>query len=1135
VSAADPSPGIRVGRVSDFRGLSELYNSRSESDRTLFHPFPGGPLAPFVFLILLTIQGLFGLLVRLVPSWGFVFVVYAGERHGTIDGFVYLRVRRRTPAGLVANIGTQVGPRARGKGVGPRMILALATEARRRGVSQIETQAYAWNTSSLRMGEKLGFHEPADPAVARRPSPRGVVVTHILDLDTLPPLEPEVAPKRPDWNGFRLGQVSDFWALGRLYTSRDETDRRLFHPLPNGRWVAPFVFLVLLVVQSLRRVLIHVRPGWAFAFVVYTGVDGRTIDGFVYLRGRHRTTNGFAANIGTQVGPRARGKGVGPLLIKGLIDVAQSIGISRFETEAYEQNTASIRMCEKVGFHLVDEPPEHRIQNRFGPEVRLEMDLPARSGTASLPGLAPSPPSAPRWVHALTALALFAAFAAIVAIRLQVLFGYPYPPGGDVAEQLYWSHIWLGTAFPSQVSRWWIPPVYIWTVYIPFTHLFPLFTGQRLLMGVVPALLLFPAYFLLREARVNRPFSVFGASLLALAAPVSLMVTWNAGYNLFGMFCALIFFTGLIGALRTHRGGYILVAALGFGLTAGAHDLSFAFLCLGTVLGALLAFLLLRDRRATGRTLALVALGGAFCAAPFALVYVTLTAQTSNVGGAVTSSALNALANEFFPFVWSGGTVWNALVEVDTAAAILGVVALLVTRLRRPETPVLLGILLSGTLLSAAYPQLPERGLYFVPLGAYPMIAVLLQVVYEYASGRAKKVAVPAVAGAPAPSPVPSAPDPARPRRRLRPFLVGGVAVVVMAVLLVANAQQSITTMNGGEQFYQELSAQDLPALNWLAHNTSGDAAVYTPEAGLEKWVWGYANRQSYAPQPLSLQDTTLSYDATYSSDLVALGQYVSTDAYLAVAQNAPAPIGTPIIYLHTQYYWTMLFNTASSNISLTFTVGGQKVDASLGTAVLLAYQAATPCAGCTGDDLTFTWPGAPFNVTEETNLSGETVSIGWAVEGPATLDGVNLTTYIAPPDFGTAHTSVLDAKSTGSLTDRFAYESDAFSVSFHGTGASFSQERLSDKWDQLSFSGKNVLRIVFAGLTPYGGSPTGTTDTASVWGSLGVAYVLTNYYDSVPGFGYLMYLRCTTPGEEPGTNITQVFESGGLYVFAIT
>jgi RimJ/RimL family protein N-acetyltransferase len=1148
VTVPDPAGGIRVGRVSDFRALGVLYASRSESDRALFHPFPGGRwLATFVFLTLLVLQRLFPLLVRIIPSWGFAFVVDPGDEPGTIDGFVYLRVRRRGPTGYVANIGTQVGPRARGKGVGPRMILALADEARRRGVAQIETQAYAWNSSSLRMGEKIGFHEPADPALARHQTPRGEVITHILDLLPAPAAvsggtggpargAAPTAPAPGVWEGLRVARISDFWELGTFYASRDAPDRRLFHPFPDGRWVAPWAFLALLILQRFRGVLRHLAPRWVFSFVVYTGEPTGGIDGFVYLRVRRRISTGLVANIGTQVGPRARGKGVGPRLIVALTGVARTQGISRFETEAYEQNAASIRMCEKVGFRLVDEPPSERVVNRYGPEVRLVMDLPPRSATAP----PPTPvPATPRWQQGATALALLVTFGVIALLRLELLFSYPYPPGGDVAEQLYWSHIWLGTAFPSQVTIWWIPPVYILSVYVPFTHLFPLFTGQRLLMGIVPALLLFPAYFLLRNSEVNRTFSLFGAALLALAAPLSLMVTWNAGYNLFGMFCALIFFAGLVSALRTHRRSAMAVAALGFGLTAGAHDFTFAFLCLGFVWVAILAFVLLPGRRATGRTLLWVTIGGAVCAAPFALVYLTLTAQTSNVGGAITSAAINGLVQEFFPFVWGGGSTWSTLIEVDTLLSALGVVALLAARHRKPEAPVLLGILLSGTTLSAAYPQLPERGLYFVPLGVYPMVAILFQVIWDVLTRRRAASTTPAPspgpgtpATVPASAPVGSPRPPGRPTARFA--IVGAVAVLIMGVLLVANAQQSLAVMNAGEVYYDELSAEDIPALNWLAHNTSSTSAIYTPEAGLEKWIWGYSNRQSYAPQPLSLQDTTLSLQATYLGDVAALGQYVSTDPYLAVAENSPAPIGTPLIYLHSQYYWTLLFSTAAENISLTANVNGTVVEANLANAVVLSQTATTPCATCTGEDIDFTWPGAPFTALEQTNLSGQSVSIYWKLAG-ATLEGVNLTTYVTPPDFGTIHSVIPHAVNATALTDHFSFEGDGFSVAFKGTQATFSQEKLSTGWDEVQCASKDLLKFVFAGLVAYGSSPAATTNSAVVLGTLGVDYILTNYYDSVPGFGYLVYLRCVATGEDPGANITEVFQSGGIYIFAIS
>jgi RimJ/RimL family protein N-acetyltransferase len=1143
VTAPGPAGGIRVGRVSDCRALAALYASRSESDRTLFHPFPGGRwLSGAVFFLLLLAQRLFPLLVRLNPSWGFAFVVYAGDTGRGVDGFVYLRVRRRSKRGLVANIGTQVGPGARGKGVGPRMILAIAAEARRRGVAQIETQAYAWNSSSLRMGEKLGFYEPADPKVARQETPRGVVITHILDLDGRPPDQGTVGPRAtsiipgsapPVVDPIRPARLSDFRALARLYNSRDENDRTLFHPFPGGRWLVPWVFFTLLVVQRLAKGLIRLRPGWAFAFVVHPAEQRGWIDGFVYLRARRRVPGGYVANIGPLVGPSARGKGVAPRLIARLIGIAQELRITQFEAEAYEKNTPSIRMFEKVGFRILDSPPGLRVPNRFGLEVRLTMDVP--------PPLPPAPGTTPAWVRPTTALALLATFVVIVLLRIQILFSYPYPPGGDVAEQLYWSHIWLGTAFPSQVSPWWIPPVYLFTVYIPFTHLFPLFTGQRLLMAVVPALLLFPSYFLLRESEVNRPFSLFGATLLALAAPLSLMVTWNAGYNLFGMFCALIFFAGLVGALRTRRRNYLIVAAVGFGLTAGAHDFTFAFICLGFIWVGVLALLLLPGRRATGRTLGLIAIGGAICASPFALVYLTLTAQTSNVGGAVTSAMIDSLVQGIFPFVWTGGSLWSTLVYVDTLISILGILALLVGRLHRPETPVLLGILLSGATLSAAYPQLPERGLYFVPLGVYPMVAVLFQVVWDFTTRprAARKAAATGPSTAPVPSSPPATdPTPAPPVRRRRPvakWIVGGVALAIMATLLVANAQESLEQMQSGEQFYAELSAQDLPALNWLAHNTSRTAAVYTPEAGLEKWIWGYANRQSFAPQPLSLQDTTLSYQATFLADMAALGEYVSNDPYLAVAENSPSPIGTPLIYLHSEYYWTLLFSTEADNVSLTATVGGQVVQANLANAVVLNETTTTPCAGCTGQDFDLTWHGAPFTALEELNLSGENLSIYWALTG-ATLDQVNFSTYLTPPDFGTIHVALPRAVNASAVTDRLSFGGSTFTVAFHGTtGSTFSQVKLSDDWAIISFTGKDELRIQFSGLTAWGSAPASTIDSATVLSVLGVSYILTNYYDSVPGFGYLVYLRCMTQDEDPADAISEVFSSGGIYVFELT
>jgi GNAT superfamily N-acetyltransferase len=957
----------------------------------------------------------------------------------------------------------------------------------------------------------------------------------------------------------RVGRLSDFRGLGALYNARGESDRQVFHPFPEGRFVAPLVIFLLLAAQRFFGLLARVRPTWGFAFVVYPGKDSGTIDGFVYLRVRRKTSKGYVANIGTQVGPQARGKGVGPQLISALIVEARTRGVWRIETDFYEQNTASRRMGEKLGFRIPDDPAEARRPGPHGIMVTHILDLdgplppppppasvppPPRPPTVEVPGAvasgtAPEGSSQKRDVRqeAVTWAALITAFALIALARLLVLFSQPYPSSGDVAEQLYWSHIWLGTAFPSPVTVWWIPPVYIFLIYIPFTHLFPLFTGQRLLMGIVPALLVFPTYLLLRESNVRRSFSLFGASLLALAAPFSLMLTWNAGYNLFGMFWAILFFAGLTGVFRTHRRGYILLTAVAFGLTAGAHDFTFLFVCAGFALAAVLALLLLPRRKRTIRDLAFVLGVGLLCAAPFALVYFTLAGQTGNVGGAVTLSALNTLALQFLPFTWGARTTWSLLLYVDSAISLVAVAVLVVVRRRSPETPVLLGVLLTGIALSIAYPQVADRGLYFLPLGFYPIVAILFQIVYDRIPPRPTPAGGARSSMAAPDAPVAASVPPRRRTRRGRPRGARAkpvLAVIIVGAFLLLNAQQSIDAQNSGAKFYVGITAEDIPALDWLSHFTAPNAAVFSSESILEKWIWGYSNRQAYAPTPLNLQATTLSYQKTYLSDLATLGQYVVGNSYLAVAQNAPASVGEPLLYLHTAYYWELMLSTAADNVNFTVTLAGHPEELSLSTAQSVANVSVTPCSGCAEEGLLYSWPNLNLSILQRTNLSGETVGLDWAAVG-GQLDSVNLTTVMAPASFGVNYVNVTNTSRTvSSVTDQFSLSGDSFSLNASAFNGTVEQKRLNDSWEQLDLVGDHALEFAFQGLNAASPSTPVSTDSGTIFSGLGVSYILTNRADSVPGFGYLMYLRCSTPGEIPGFLVTLVFQSGSIYIFEL-
>ena len=952
----------------------------------------------------------------------------------------------------------------------------------------------------------------------------------------------------------RPGRISDYRALGNLYSARSATDRRLFHPFPGGRFTAPLIFLILLTAQRFYRSLVRLHPSWGFLFIVHPGPQPGTLDGSVYLRVRRATPAGFVANIGTQVGPTARGKGVGPEMITALMARAQRHGVYRIETGVYEKNAASIRMCEKLGFRFAEVPPHGRGDATYGPELLMVRDLaePAESGAAaSFPAVVLADVRGDASPHVRTAAsrrelwrtaevwaALLGSFALIALARLILLFQYPYPPSGDVAEQLYWTHIWLGTAFPSPATVWWIPPVYIFTVYLPFIHFFPLFTGQRLLMGIVPALLVFPTYWLLRQSNVNRAFSVFGAALLALAPTVSLMVTWNAGYNLFGMVWAMFFFAALVGALRTFRRNYILLAGLGFGLTAGTHYFTFVFVLVAFVFIAVLALVLMVNRAQVGRLLVLVLAAGALFAAPFALVYYTLLQQTGNVGGPVSLAAVDTLLQQLLPFAAGAQALGTPVVYFAAAISLAGVVVLVVARIRKPETSVFLGIILAGLALSVAYPQEADRGLYFIPLGLYPIVAVLFQVLYEKIPSWVAARRNPTTIAAETPVTSDSTGSPGALQSRWRSgrrtgWIAPTVAVAVMAAFVFVNAQQSLVVMSQADAFYETLDPQDIPVLNWLAHDTPADAAIFSSSEGLEKWIWGYSNRQAFAPTSLDLQATTLSYQETYESDLAALGEYVSGNGYLAVSENAPAPVGEPLIYLRSSSDWTLLLSTGAADVNFTVVVAGQSETLNLADALLASNATQPSCSACADESLTFSWPGTGVSVVQTTNVSGEDVGLSWRATG-AQLSGVSFTTYLTPSSFGAGYVVVPAVTGNASLTDRFSFNGDPLAMTLTGSTGSFEQTGLSTGWTKLTYRGLPAIDFDFQGLGLAASGPPFSVGSPAIFDGLNVSYVVTDYNDSVPGYGYLLYLRCATPNETPGVNATEVFRSGSIYVFAL-
>ncbi|MGI0130050.1 MAG: hypothetical protein ACREEC_07885, partial [Thermoplasmata archaeon] len=64
---------------------------------------------------------------------------------------------------------------------------------------------------------------------------------------------------------------------------------------------------------------------------------------------------------------------------------------------------------------------------------------------------------------------------------------------------------------------------------------------------------------------------------------------------------------------------------------------------------------------------------------------------------------------------------------------------------------------------------------------------------------------------------------------------------------------------------------------------------------------------------------------------------------------------------------------------------------------------------------------------------------------------------------------------------------------------------------------------------TPYSAA------AGTILSELGVSYIVTDYFDSVPGYGYITYLRCVTPDGIPGYTVSEELQSGSLYLFKLT
>jgi hypothetical protein len=735
-----------------------------------------------------------------------------------------------------------------------------------------------------------------------------------------------------------------------------------------------------------------------------------------------------------------------------------------------------------------------------------------------------------RWGRPATWFALVLSFAAIAALRLAVLFSQAYPPGADTAEQLYWTHLWLGTAFPSPVPFYQALPVYLFTWYLPFTRVFPLFTGMRLLMGITPALLVFPTYRLLRVAQLARSTSLFGANLTALVPTWSVMLSWNGGFSLFSFVLAVLFFAFLVEALQAPSRNRILGAGITLALVAGSHYYTFLFVVLTFAVTSGLLLLLYEQRRRTLVTVGKILGLGAVCTLPFALCYEALITQTYLTGGPSQTSILTNALTIWSPInlQFSGGAVpiLFVLVVVTMAGAIVCA--------RRSVLAVLvLSIVVAGAAVAALAPQEDIRAAYFLPLGLGPGLALLAEELYRSARvGRFSR----AVArlgrwrgGALVPRPLRSPP--------VRRAALPATAVVLVAGLLLLNGAQSVMAQQQAQSFYDYLNPAAVEVLDWIATHTNLTAVVLSTEISLVSWIQGYANRQTYTPSSLGLANTRFSYNVTYWANLASLGQYVAGDSIVAVATNVPSEVGSPLIFVRAPYAWFPFLSTNDTSTLVTVVVAGTPHALALDQASVLSYNGTAPCAGCAGQSLTFKWAASGIVVVQDTVVNGTTVSVNWSSPS-GIVRNVTFNTGILPSGQDVEHVGVAAEGPLPVVNDTFELDGAPFSVAL-GTGGTgptgnWTQQPLSDGWANLTYEGKPRLSITFDGLEGGGDAPY-SYDASQILKNLQVTDIVVSEQNGLPGLGYNTYKRCLAPGEMPGYIVTESFVAPPYAVFSLT
>lgn len=148
---------------------------------------------------------------------------------------------------------------------------------------------------------------------------------------TVRPLEPEDAALYPDF----FSEVT-----------ADDRRLRFFGPVAH-------------VTDDMIDRFTHYDPNTAMAFIAIDEPTGKML-GVVRL---HDDPDGKAAEFAVLVRSSLKGRGLGYLLMKHIIDYARQKGLKTVHGQVLNENTTMLQMCKELGFTVREDVMDRGIKN----------------------------------------------------------------------------------------------------------------------------------------------------------------------------------------------------------------------------------------------------------------------------------------------------------------------------------------------------------------------------------------------------------------------------------------------------------------------------------------------------------------------------------------------------------------------------------------------------------------------------------------------------------------------------------------------------------------------------------------------------------------------------------------------------